>query len=126
MNPQKIDSLVNHLAQARLGGGPTLLPPKTLDVPGLNEAYQAQQKLHEYLSPRGLGPLVGYKIGCTTKVMQEFLSIDHPCSGEIFESTVFDEKAELNLSDFHRIGVECEIAARLCLLYTSPSPRDRG
>ena len=37
---------MNHLAQARLGGGPTLLPPKTLDVPGLNEAYQVQQKLH--------------------------------------------------------------------------------
>lgn len=113
MNPQNTDFLVNHLVQARLGGGPTLLPPKTLDVPDLNEAYQAQQKLHEYLSPRAFGTLVGYKIGCKTKVMQEFLSIDHPCSGEIFESTVFEEKAELNLSDFHRIGVECEIAARL-------------
>ena len=127
MNPQKIDSLVNHLAQARLGGGPTLLPPKTLDVPGLNEAYQAQQKLHDYLSPRGFGPLVGYKIGCTTKVMQEFLSIDHPCSGEIFESTVFEEKAELNLSDFHRIGVECEIVARLSRdLPETWTPYDRG
>ena len=49
--------------------------------------------------------------------MQEFLPIDHPCSGEIFESTVFDEKAELNLSDFHRIGVECEIAARLSRIF---------
>ena len=54
---------MNHLAQARLGGGPTLLPPKTLDVPGLNEAYQAQQKLHEYLSKRGFGSLVGVCLG---------------------------------------------------------------
>ena len=59
--------------------------------------------------------------------MQEFLSIEHPFSGEFFQSTVFDEKAELNLSDFHRIGVECEIAARLSRdLSETGTPYDRG
>ena len=91
----------------------------------LAEGYQVQQAVHDLLTAKGFGQLIGHKIGCTTKVMQDFLSIEHPCSGEIFESTVYQGTVTLNLSDFHRIGVECEIAARLSTdLSESSTPYD--
>ena len=101
------------LARARLGGQPTPTPPGDLIPQSEAEGYAIQAALHDILGPRGHGSLAGHKIGCTTPVMQAFLGIDHPCSGEIFDSTVFSESVELPLSRFHRIGVECEIAARL-------------
>lgn len=61
----------------------------------------------------GYGKLIGHKIGCTTEVMQKFLNIDYPCAGEVFSTMVFKESIDLALSRFHRVGVECEIAARL-------------
>ena len=125
MKIKSINALAEHLSLSRLGGDPTTLPPKTLQPMTLAEGYQVQQAVHDRLTAKGFGQLIGHKIGCTTKVMQDFLSIEHPCSGEIFESTVYQRTATLNLSDFHRIGVECEIAARLSTdLSESSAPYD--
>src|SRR5690606_14925327 len=77
------------------------------------EGYAAQRALHAVLETGGLGPCAGHKIGCTTPVMQAYLGIDHPCAGEVFASTVHGPGAALPLRRFHRVGVECEIAARL-------------
>ena len=48
-----------------------------------------QDEIHELLKKHEFGSLVGHKIGCTTQVMQDYLGIEHPCSGEIFDSMVF-------------------------------------
>ena len=113
MNKDKISNLATHLVQSRIGGPPTILPEDTLRMPTLDECYIVQDAIHEQLKNKGFGSLVGHKIGCTTQVMQDYLAIEHPCSGEIFESMVFFSNEILKLSDFHRIGIECEIAARL-------------
>jgi len=65
-------------------------PLAALDHPPADEAegYQVQRALHDLLLPH-VGPLVGYKIGCTSQVMQDYIGIPHP------------------------VGVECEIAVRL-------------
>ena len=112
-NSGRIAPAAEFLAQARLGGQPTPTPPSELIPQSEAEGYAIQAALHEILESHGHGSLAGHKIGCTTPVMQAFLGIDHPCSGEIFDSTVFSGFVELPLSRFHRIGVECEIAARL-------------
>src|SRR5882757_3095395 len=44
------------------------------------EGYQVQRALHDLLRAQ-VGSLVGYKIGCTSVVMQEYLGIPHPCGG---------------------------------------------
>ena len=113
LDADRIPGAAELLAQARLGGPPTPAPPVDLVPQSEAEGYAIQAALHGILGPRGYGSLAGHKIGCTTPVMQAFLGIDHPCSGEVFDSTVFSEFVELPLSRFHRIGVECEIAARL-------------
>ncbi|MFX5956877.1 hypothetical protein ABTF01_21005, partial [Acinetobacter baumannii] len=55
----------------------------------------------------------GHKIGCTSRVMQDYLGIPHPCAGGVFARGVYGSGAGLRTSDFVRVGVECEIAVRL-------------
>ena len=87
------------------------LPPEA--VPRTEaEGYQVQRAVHDLLLPQ-TGALVGYKIGCTSKVMQDYLNIPHPCGGGVFEKGVHDSGADLRAEDYVRAGVECEIAVRL-------------
>src|SRR6201985_3407134 len=87
------------------------LPP---DIAPKDEAegYRVQRALHDLMLPE-CGALVGYKIGCTSKVMQQYLNIPHPCGGGVFARGVHENGARLRASDFVRVGVECEIAVRL-------------
>lgn len=90
-----------------------------------DDGYAIQGALHNRLTGR-LGPIVGYKIGCTTKVMQDYMKIDHPCSGGIFESTVYLGDAVAPHGRWRRVGVECEIAVRLSnALQPADAPFDR-
>jgi 2-keto-4-pentenoate hydratase len=76
------------------------------------QGYRIQRAVHDLLLPHH-GAMVGYKIGCTSAVMQKYLGIDHPCGGGVFEKGVHDSGATLRHGDFVRVGVECEIAVRL-------------
>ena len=40
-------------------------------------------------------PLVGYKIGCTSTVMQQYLDIPHPCGGGVFARGVHETGVRL-------------------------------
>jgi 2-keto-4-pentenoate hydratase len=76
------------------------------------EGYRIQGAVHDLLLPY-FGALVGYKIGCTSPVMQQYLGIPHPCGGGVFAKGVHESDATLSTKDFVRVGVECEIAVRL-------------
>ena len=76
------------------------------------EGYRVQRALHDLLLPQ-VGPLVGYKIGCTSRVMQDYIGIPHPCGGGVFQKGVHDSGVSLASADYVRVGVECEIAVRL-------------
>ncbi len=75
--------------------------------------YTVQREVNRQLLETHLGKIVGHKIGCTTPVMQAFLGIHSPCSGEIFAATVFRNRAEIQSLDYLRPGAECEIAIEL-------------
>ncbi|MBA62848.1 MAG: sulfate adenylyltransferase [Planctomycetaceae bacterium] len=77
------------------------------------DAMQLQEAVHQRLISDGHGAIVGTKIGCTTSVMQEYLGMDHPCSGAIFDSTVFFQNGQYAFDSFLHVGVECEIAVTL-------------
>lgn len=77
------------------------------------EAYALQGQSNDRLSDLGLGPRVGYKIGCTTPVMQGYLGIFNPCAGELFEATSTPNGGQLSRARYRRLGVECEIVAQL-------------
>jgi 2-keto-4-pentenoate hydratase len=97
---------------ARLGRAQ--LQPLAPDSAPVDEAegYRIQNAVHDMLSP-DLGPLAGYKIGCTSAVMQKYLDIPHPCGGGVFTKCVYPGGVSLNHRDYVRVGVECEIAVRL-------------
>src|SRR5689334_15403883 len=70
----------------------------------LHEAYQVQSLLHRELADR-LGPRTGYKIGCTTPVMQAYLGIPSPCAGGLFAATTYESGAALDPSGFAHVGI---------------------
>jgi 2-keto-4-pentenoate hydratase len=76
------------------------------------EGYRIQDAVHDLLAA-DFGARVGYKIGCTSAVMQQYLNIPHPCAGGVFTKGIHQSGASLRANDFVRVGVECEIAVRL-------------
>jgi 2-keto-4-pentenoate hydratase len=114
MPPQmnRIVSAAKTIAAARRGRTP--LGPLTEDVAPRSESegYLIQDMVHDLLAA-DVGALVGYKIGCTSAVMQQYLGIPHPCGGGVFARGVHANGAALRARDFIRVGVECEIAVRL-------------
>src|SRR3989440_9192847 len=76
------------------------------------EGYRIKRAVHDLLLPQ-TGSVVGYKIGCTSAVMQQYLDIPHRCAGGVFAYGVHDSGAKLRHGDYVRVGVECEIAVRL-------------
>jgi 2-keto-4-pentenoate hydratase len=108
----KILAAAKAIASARRDRTP--LQPLAVDIAPQDEAggYRIQDGLHELLAA-DFGALVGYKIGCTSAVMQHYLGITHPCRGGVFARGVHPSGASLPAKDFVRVGVECEIAVRL-------------
>ena len=87
-------------------------PLASLAVKTEANGYRIQDALHGLLLA-DFGKRVGYKIGCTSPVMQQYLDIAHPCSGGVFAKGIYESGASLRTKDFVRVGVECEIAVKL-------------
>src|SRR5665213_3372132 len=99
------------IASARRSRTP--LPSLAADAPQDEaEGYRIQHAVHELLAA-DFGAMAGYKIGCTSAVMQQYLNIPHPCGGGVFTKGIHQSGASLRARDFVRVGVECEIAVRL-------------
>jgi len=123
---QSIEQAAEFLAERRLDGAPIAALPGGPPADEA-EAYAVQRRLHRALAARGRGALVGYKIGCTTAVMQRYLGIASPCAGGVLAGGVHASPAALRHGDFVRPGVECELAVRLAKpLAARPSPYGAG
>jgi 2-keto-4-pentenoate hydratase len=100
------------LRYARLNRTPlAALPPEAIPHDEA-DAYRVQDALHNLLSP-DFGEQVGYKIGCTSPVMQQYLGIDHPCAGGLYMAGFKSSGVSLRYADYVHVGIECEIAVRL-------------
>jgi 2-keto-4-pentenoate hydratase len=109
MAARAAEHIVNlRLKHRVLDGLPEAWRPRTMA-----EGYLIQSFAHRYLIAAGYGQIAGYKLGCTTPVMQDKLGVDHPCAGAIFSTEMREGRADLLCTDFHRPYVECEIAIRL-------------
>src|SRR5258705_7715794 len=107
-----IPAAAQTIATARRNRAPLAALPPDLAPDNEAEGYQIQRAVHDLLLPQ-VGSLAGYKIGCTSAVMQQYLDIPHPCAGGVFAKGVHDSGASLRFGDYVRVGVECEIAVRL-------------
>jgi 2-oxo-3-hexenedioate decarboxylase/2-keto-4-pentenoate hydratase len=100
------------LSQQRLALSPIFLDADQRPA-GEAEAYALQAQVNAHLSGTRLGTVAGHKIGCTTEVMQKFLGIGSPCSGEVFSRTVLREAGSVSRASYRKLGVECEIAVEI-------------
>src|SRR2546426_3899283 len=110
MTDERITKAAELICKARLERL-TLAPliPDELRPRDETEAYLIQAESHRLLTEAGWGEIVGYKIGCTTAVMQEALGLDHPVYGGIFRPTVWERQAVREAHPFISCPIECAI-----------------
>ena len=117
MSPEAIERAATLLAALRLRedgqDAPLSELPDDCRPATLDDAYDIQDRLRAQLSEQAPGPQVGWKIGCTTPVMQRYLDIPHPCAGTLYRSRLHRDRVVLAEADFFELGLECEIAVRL-------------
>jgi hypothetical protein len=89
----------------------TAIPPITDADPSLTaeDGYAIQQDLVRLLLADG-GSIVGYKLGLTSKPMQQLIGVDQPDYGPVLSPTVFDDGASIDLGHYIQPKVETEIA----------------
>src|SRR3970040_603042 len=79
----------------------------------LDEAYRIQDALHRLMADAGWGEIAGWKIALTSKAMQQMTGVDQPAAGAIFSKVVHPSPARIELTAYHHLGVEFEVAVRL-------------
>ena len=79
----------------------------------LDEAYAIQAEILERALRSGSDSIAGYKVGLTSEKMQKFCGVAEPIAGRILRSSVRASGATLRKADFHRLGIESELALRI-------------
>lgn len=79
----------------------------------VDSAYAVQREyVQRQMEARGVGA-AGYKIGLTSKRMQDMCKIDSPVAGIVLQDRVHPSGKSLASSAYGRLGLEFEIAVRL-------------
>lgn len=79
----------------------------------ITDAYEVQDSVVEAFGRSGEGAPVGYKVGLTTRAMQEFCGVDSPICGRILRRGVATDGTTLRRQDYVRLGLESELALHL-------------
>jgi 2-oxo-3-hexenedioate decarboxylase/2-keto-4-pentenoate hydratase len=101
------------LVESRLSGRQFSSLPVTVRPRTVEDGYLVQRVARDVLSHSGFGRHGGWKIGCTTSVMQEYLDVESPVSGAMFRHNMWHGEHRFAVSPPCVLGVECEIAVRL-------------
>ncbi|WP_315779648.1 MULTISPECIES: 2-keto-4-pentenoate hydratase [unclassified Bradyrhizobium] len=112
MGADEVLAAAQLIVGARRARTPLAALPAHLQPKDEAAGYEIQHEVHWLLAEHA-GDFAGYKIGCTSKVMQDYIGIPHPCAGGVFAGGVHASGVALRAADFVRVGVECEIAVRL-------------
>lgn len=85
------------------------------------DAYAIQEAYAAAIVADEGGTVVGYKLGLTSKPMQELLGVDQPDYGPVLSSMVFDDGASLRAGALIQPRAEAEIALVLGSPLRGPS-----
>jgi 2-keto-4-pentenoate hydratase len=76
---------------------------------GMTDGYAIARQLTTMLVDDG-DTVIGYKVGLTSKPMQQLIGVDSPDHGPVLGSTVYNDGAAVSLSRFIQPKIEAEIA----------------
>ncbi len=88
------------------------VPAVAPKVASLEEAYRVQDAFVERLTVP-LGPVVGYKVGLTSKPVQQKFGIDHPLRGQLLERMFLKNGAEVPARFGARPIAEADLLVRV-------------
>ncbi|MFQ5956138.1 MAG: 2-keto-4-pentenoate hydratase [Kiloniellales bacterium] len=111
MAPKAIERAADILLAARRHRRPIDGLPEGLSPNSIDDAYAVQDRLVRMMAL----PVVGWKIGCTSREAQALLGIDHPIAGRVVDGFLFDSPAVLSSAEYLMRGVEAEFAFRLAV-----------
>jgi len=121
----RLNQAARIIAAARLAGEPLSHLPTHARPRDEAEAYGVQRLVDKALRDRH-GDAVGFKIACTTPVMQSYLGIATPCYAVLRAGDVVPSGSVLDAGSYRRLGVECEIAVRMGADLTAADAGDRA
>lgn len=112
LDPEQVETAAAQLIADRdanrlMGHWPDSWRPSDVD-----DAYAIQERVHAKRADAGQA-LGGWKLGCTTPVMQEMLGIPSPCVGGILTTDIHPSPLTRPFDQFVSPMAECEIAIRL-------------
>ena len=112
---RKVDAekAADMLMSAHAGGAPFAPFAAAFGIVNLADAYGVQRAyVQRQMQARRAGT-AGFKIGLTSKRMQEMCGIDSPIAGVVLADRIHASGATLAASSYGRLGLEFEIAVRL-------------
>ena len=114
-NSAEIGTMSDALVQARRDRKP--IPPLTERFPDMTaeDAYAVQQGLVAALLSEG-DSIIGYKLGLTSKPMQQMLGVDQPDYAPVLGSTVYADGGEVPKDAYIAPRMEAEI----CVVLDAP------
>lgn len=86
---------------------------------GMADGYAIAKQLTSMLVDDG-DTVIGYKVGLTSKPMQQMIGVDSPDHGPVLGSTVYNDGAAVSLSRFIQPKIEAEIAFMLGVSLRGP------
>jgi 2-keto-4-pentenoate hydratase len=112
MSGSKIDEAVAALIAERDANREMGIWPESWRPTSPEQGYAIQDAVHARRAAMGQA-MGGWKIGCTTPVMQQMLGIPSPCAGGVLASDIHHSPAKLPYTTLVNPMAECEIAMRL-------------
>lgn len=109
MTPQEHEAAAGALFEAERTGRQIGLLSLAHPEMGLDDAYAVQDALVARKLAAGRR-VIGWKIGLTSRAMQDALKIDTPDSGVLFDDMLFESGAEVPAGRFIQPRIEAEIA----------------
>ena len=87
---------------------------------GISEAYAVQAEIARLREQRG-ETIIGYKVGCTSRLIQAQLGVSEPIFGRLFAEECHPSGKRLSAARFANLAVEGELAVRLRAELSGPS-----
>ena len=112
MTPNAVSRAAAIMIRARDDGGPFGRLPADIRPATLEEGYAIQDEVIRQRAASGLAQ-AGWKIGCTSRVMQEMLGLDEPGGGAVLAADVHASPARMVAAVICNPVAECEIAVRI-------------